>query len=106
MYCDNCGSQTPDDAVFCSKCGQQLMLEKKLSDVPPPRRVAGRQKTQDNFLRFGEEEENTYSRGIFFLFIALFFFIIFFVPGFPVEALVVLAFFLIGVITIVRATRE
>lgn len=25
MYCTNCGSQNPDDAAYCFKCGNKLM---------------------------------------------------------------------------------
>jgi uncharacterized membrane protein YvbJ len=105
MYCDNCGNAVDDDAAFCPKCGQSLMPGKVPSDVPAPRRAVRRQKTQDN-LCFGEEDENPYAGGIFFIFVAIFLFVIFFVPDFPVEALIVLAFFVVGVLAIVRATRQ
>ena len=32
MFCKNCGSELPDDAVFCSKCGTQLN-EKTSSNI-------------------------------------------------------------------------
>ncbi len=105
MFCDNCGNTVDDDTAFCSKCGQSLMPEKVSGDVPPPRRSYRRTKGSDN-LCFGEENENPYGTGIFFLFVSIFFFVIFFLPEFPVEALVVLAFFVFGVLAIVRAARQ
>ena len=105
MYCDNCGNAVDDNAAFCPKCGQSLMPDKVPSDVPAPRRAARRQKTQDN-LCFGEEDENPYGTGIFFILVAIFFFVIFFLPEFPVELLLVLAFFVFGVLAIVRAARQ
>jgi uncharacterized membrane protein YvbJ len=106
MYCDNCGHAVDDNAAFCPQCGQSLMPEKVASDVPPPRRAVKRKQDTDN-LCFGEENENPYATGIFFIFLAIFFTIIFFFPDdFPVEALVVLAFFVFGVLAIIRAARK
>ena len=102
MYCDNCGNAVDDDAAFCSKCGQALMPDKGPSG-PATRRPV---RSQDN-LCFGEESESSYGTGIFFLFLALFFTVIFFFPDdFPVEVLLVLGFFVIGVLAIVRAARK
>ncbi len=106
MFCDNCGNSVDDDTAFCPKCGQSLAPEKVSRDVPPPRRSYRRKKSQDN-LCFGEENENPYSTGIFFLFVAVFFTVIFFFPDdFPVEVLVVLGFLLFGILAIVQAKRQ
>lgn len=35
MYCHKCGRQNPDQATFCSYCGQQL---KEVPQKPPPKR--------------------------------------------------------------------
>ena len=109
MFCDNCGSKVDDSATFCSTCGQNLIPDKIPENVPPPRQTARhvRRKQQQDFLCFGEESsENPYTGGIIFIIIAIFMAIIFFFDEFPVEALVVLAFFLIGVSAIVKASRD
>ncbi len=106
MYCDNCGSAVEDDAAFCPKCGQSLAPEKIPGDVPPPSRTYRRKKSSDN-LCFGEDNDNPYSTGIFFIFLAIFFMVIFFFPDdFPVEALLVLGFLLFGILAIVQARRQ
>jgi len=106
MYCDNCGSAMDDDAAFCSKCGQTLMPDKAPSGVPPPRRSYRRTQRSDN-LCFGEENDNPYGTGIFFIFVAIFFTVIFFFPDdFPIEVLVVLGFLLFGILAIVQAKRQ
>lgn len=109
MFCDNCGSKVDDSAAFCPTCGQNLIPDKIPENVPPPRRTAhhARGKQQQDFLCFGEESsDNPYAGGIVFIIIAIFLAVIFFFDEFPVEALVVLAFFLIGVSAIVKASRE
>ncbi|PWI49292.1 hypothetical protein CEE45_01795 [Candidatus Heimdallarchaeota archaeon B3_Heim] len=106
MFCDNCGNSVEDGAAFCPKCGQSLMAGKGPSDVPPPTRSYRKKQSQDN-LCFGEENENPYGTGIFFLFLAVFFTVIFFFPeDFPVESLVVLGFLLFGILAIVQAKRR
>ena len=81
------------------------MPDKVPGDVPPPRRYYRRAQTSDN-LCFGEENKNPYGSGIFFIFVAIFFAVIFFFPDdFPVEVLVVLGFLLFGILAIVQAKR-
>ncbi len=109
MFCDNCGSKVDDEAQFCPKCGQQLTVDKIPESVPPPRQPArhARRRQDQDFLCFGEDSsENPYTGGIIMIIIAIFLAVIFFFDDFPVEALVVLVFFLIGVSAIVKASRE
>lgn len=113
MYCDNCGNQVEDDAVFCPKCGQQLSAQKTPSDVPPPTRTPQITRRRDeDFLCFGEEQaDNPYVGGIIFILIGLFLAVIFFdldqiIPIFRVEYLIVLGFFLFGAILIIQAVRK
>ncbi len=104
MFCDNCGNAVDEGAAFCPKCGESLMPGKVPGDVPPPRRSYRRTQTSDN-LCFGEENKNPYGTGIFFIFVAIFFAVIFFLPEIDVEFLVVLGFLLIGISAIVQARR-
>ena len=104
MFCDNCGNTVDDNAAFCQKCGQSLAPEKVPGGVPPPRRSYKRAQTSDN-LCFGEENKNPYGTGIFFIFVAIFFAVIFFFPAIDVEFLVVLGFLLIGISAIIQARR-
>ncbi|MHA2239186.1 MAG: hypothetical protein ACXAB2_12565, partial [Candidatus Hodarchaeales archaeon] len=90
-------------------CGQNLMPDKVPENVPPPRQTArhARRKQEQDFLCFGEERsDNPYTGGIVFIFIAIFLAVIFFFDEFPVEGLVVLAFFIIGISAIVKASKE
>lgn len=108
MYCDNCGTQVDDDAVFCSACGQQL-LSQKAPKVPIPSRPSPpyiRRATGDN-LCFGEQqEEGGWTGGLILIAIGIFLVIIFYFPNFPVEILIPLGFFLFGVIAIINHTRR
>ena len=36
MYCNKCGAQNPDGAVFCTKCGSNLNQVTPVSTNPPP----------------------------------------------------------------------
>lgn len=38
MYCERCGTQLPDNARFCSRCGKKVSADA----APPPVRAAGR----------------------------------------------------------------
>lgn len=109
MFCDNCGNTVDDGAMFCPKCGQRLLgKESHMEGVTPRRRASftGMTQRSDN-LCFGEEKnENTYGTGIFFIFLALFLAIIFFVPGFPVEVLLVIGFFVFGIYIIIQTARR
>ena len=114
MFCDNCGAQVADDAVFCPKCGQQMQPSKAAGDVPPPRTVSPRyrRRTSDDFLCFGEErKDNPYVGGIIFILIGLFLAVIFFdldqiIPFFQIEYLLVLAFFVVGALFVIQAFRK
>jgi len=109
MFCDNCGTSTEDGAIFCPKCGQRLLgKETHMQGVPPRKSATFTRMTQrsDNLCFGDEEKENTYGTGIFFIFLALFLAIIFFVPGFPVEVLVVLGFFVLGIYIIIQTARK
>ena len=39
MYCGTCGTQNPDHAAFCSKCGQKMVPPIPVAS-PPPKHVA------------------------------------------------------------------
>ena len=109
MYCDNCGASIDDEALFCSKCGNQLLPQKTSKSSPPPPRPSPRYRrtTDGDFLCFGDQQEgNPYTGGLIMIFIAIFLAIIFFVPNFPIEVLVVLGFFLIGLIAIINGVRK
>ncbi|MFW9897133.1 MAG: zinc-ribbon domain-containing protein [Candidatus Thorarchaeota archaeon] len=113
MYCDNCGTQVEDDTVFCNKCGQQLLPQKAVKDVPPPTRTPYfKRRREEDFLCFGEQrEENPYVGGIVLILIGLFLAIIFFdldelIPIFRIEYLVVFGFIAFGVISIILALRK
>ncbi|MHA2252893.1 MAG: zinc-ribbon domain-containing protein [Candidatus Kariarchaeaceae archaeon] len=108
MFCDNCGSAVDDDAVFCAKCGNQLSPQVAPKGVPtPPRRSYARRSRTDDNLCFGEDkEQNPYTSGIVFIFIAIFLFVIFFLPDVDVTILIVLAFLGIGALIIANALRQ
>ncbi|MFX0124195.1 MAG: zinc-ribbon domain-containing protein [Candidatus Hodarchaeota archaeon] len=108
MYCDNCGAQVEDDAAFCPKCGQQLLPQKVPVDVPPPSRAPHyARKRDEDFLCFGEQrEENPWIGGIIFICIGLFLAVIFFDIDFPIEFLLVLGFFVLGLAMIIQAIRK
>jgi len=47
MYCNNCGTANPDDAIYCKKCGSVIEAEdetrvaKRPGDSPSPRSAGG-----------------------------------------------------------------
>lgn len=108
MFCDNCGAKVDDNAAFCPKCGQQLVPEKASIDAPPPTRIPHlSRKREEDFLCFGENRgENPWIGGLVLICIGIFLVIIFYVPAFPVELLVVLGFFLFGAIAIIQGLRK
>ena len=50
MFCENCGTQLPDNSVFCSECGSKISLEenqRQRGPVPPVmRQTAPRQPSE------------------------------------------------------------
>ncbi|MHA1966891.1 MAG: hypothetical protein ACW964_03725 [Candidatus Hodarchaeales archaeon] len=108
MYCDNCGGQVDNDALFCSKCGQQL-LPQKAPLTPKPSRPSPRyrRKTTDDNLCFGQEqEESGWVGGLVLISIGVFLVAIFYFPEFPIEILIPLGFFLFGAIAIINHARR
>lgn len=39
MLCPNCGSQIPDDSVFCSECGASITQKQAAVNMPPVRQA-------------------------------------------------------------------
>ena len=54
MFCENCGTQLPDNSVFCSECGSKISLEenqRQRGPVPPVMRQTAQQKPSEPYAK-------------------------------------------------------
>lgn len=64
MFCENCGTQLPDNSVFCSECGSKISLEenqRQRGPVPPVMRQTAPRQPSEPYRRDGAPRQSSES---------------------------------------------
>ena len=64
MFCENCGTQLPDNSVFCSECGSKISLEenqRQRGPVPPVMRQTAPRQPSEPYRRENEPRQSSES---------------------------------------------